>query len=28
LAYAMHDHSQCAKIENKQLRAGCEARNP
>jgi hypothetical protein len=28
LAYAMHDHSQCAKVEDKQLRASCEARNP
>jgi hypothetical protein len=28
LAYAMHDHSQCARVEDKQLRTGCEARNP
>jgi hypothetical protein len=28
LAYAMHDHGQCAKIEDKHLRASCEARNP
>jgi len=25
LAYAMHDHSQCGKIEDSQLRASCEA---
>jgi hypothetical protein len=28
LAYAMHDHSQCAKVEDKPLRASCEGRNP
>lgn len=28
LAYAMHDHSQCAKVEDKQLRASCEAHSP
>jgi len=28
LAYAMHDHSQCAKVEDAPLRASCEARNP
>ena len=28
LAYAMHDRSQCAKVEDKPLRASCEANNP
>ena len=28
LAYAMHDRAQCAKVEDKPLRASCEAHNP
>src|SRR5205085_7852170 len=28
LAYAMHDHGQCAKVENAPLRTSCEAHNP
>ena len=28
LAYAMHDHSQCAKVADAPLRASCEAHNP
>jgi len=28
LAYAMHDRSQCAKVEDKPLRVNCEAHNP
>ena len=28
LAYAMHDHSQCAKVADAPPRASCEAHNP
>ena len=28
LAYAMHDRSQCAKVEDKQLRVSCEVHIP